>query len=120
MADRANDDLADRTKNFAIRTIRLIRALPNTLDGREIGKQLLRSGTSVGANYRAARRGRSKREFVAKLGIVQEEADESLFWLELIIDTKLLPARRVRSLEREANELVAIMAQSIKTAKKNL
>ena len=119
MKSKAHDDLAARTKHFAVRIVHLVRALPNSLEGREIGKQLFRSGTSVGANYRAARRGRSKREFVAKLGIVQEEADESLFWLELIIDTKLLPARRVRSLESEADELVAIMAQSIKTAKGN-
>jgi len=116
---RADVDLWERTKAFAIRVVRLVRAMPGTLDAREIGKQLLRSDTSVGANFRAACRARSKREFIAKLGIVQEEADESVYWLELIIDTEILPEKRVAPLKQEAGELLAIIAQSIKTARSN-
>ena len=112
--------LKDRTKRFALRVIRLIRALPNTLEGREIGKQLLRAGTSVAANYRAACRARSKVEFLSKLGIVEEEADESAFWLELIIETKLLEKHQVESLEKEANELVAIMVSSRKSTRRSI
>jgi len=112
--------LKDRTKRFALRVIRLVRALPNTLEGREIGKQLLRSGTSVAANYRSACRARSKVEFLSKLGIVEEEADESAFWLELIIETKLLERHQVESLLNEANELVAIMVSSRKSTRKSI
>ena len=112
--------LKDRTKRFALRVIRLIRALPNTLEGREIGKQLLRCGTSVAANYRSACRARSKVEFLSKLGIVEEEADESAFWLELIIETKLLERHQVESLLKEANELVAIMVSSRKSTRRSI
>ena len=104
--------LKDRTKRFALRVIRLVRALPNTVEGREIGKQLLRCGTSVAANYRSACRARSKVEFLSKLGIVEEEADESVFWLELIIDAELLDRKQVEPLLNEANELTAIMVSS--------
>lgn len=117
MKEAGPNDLGDRTKQFGIRVIKLVRALPHTLDAKTVGSQLIRSGTSVGANYRAACRARSKREFIAKLGIVQEEADETEYWLELIIETNMLPARKVDPLRQEAAELTAIIAQSIKTAR---
>lgn len=110
-------DLLKRTKAFALRIIKLVNALPNNLAGRTIGGQLIRSGTSVSSNYRAACRGRSKAEFVAKLGIVEEEADESAHWLELIIEAELMEERLVRDLLLEANEITAIMAASKKTAR---
>jgi len=106
------DDLKKRTKQFALRILKLVSALPNNVHGRAIGGQLVRSGTSVGANYRTACRGRSKAEFVAKLGVVEEEADESAFWLELIIESDLLKKELVQSLLDEANELAKIMARS--------
>src|SRR2546425_6676324 len=106
------DDLKKRTKRFALRVLKLVAALPNTVAGRAIGGQLVRSGTSVGSNYRAACRGRSRAEFVAKLGVVEEEADESAFWMELIIEGELLKPRQVEPLLNEANELTKIMAQS--------
>ena len=109
-------ELIERTKQFALRIIKLVGALPRTIEGRSIAGQLMRSGTSVPANYRAACRARSKVEFVAKLGIVDEEADESAFWLELIIDAGLLNQSEVRPLLGEAGEIVAIMASSKKTA----
>lgn len=111
------NDLLIRTKKFALRIIKLVDTLPNTLAGRTIGGQLIRSGTSVSSNYRAACRGRSKAEFIAKLGIVEEEADESCHWLEVIIEANLLEERLVVDLLREANELTAIMAASKKTAR---
>src|SRR5436853_7016080 len=110
-------DLIDRTKKFGLRVIKLVDALPNTLAGRTIGGQLIRSGTSVSANYRAACRGRSKAEFIAKLGIVEEEADESYHWLEMIIESELMEERLVSDLLAEANEITAIIAASKKTAR---
>src|SRR5438105_8959385 len=106
------DDLKKRTKQFALRILKLVAALPNTVAGRAIGGQLVRAGTSVGANYRAACRGRSKAEFIAKLGTVEEEADESGYWLELIVDAALMKESQVKPLLQEANELTAIMAAS--------
>ena len=105
-------DLKERTKQFALRVMRLVDVLPNTPKGRAIASQLVRSGTSVAANYRAACRGRSKAEFIAKVGIVEEEADETALWLELIINDKLLPEKKVAPLLKEANEVTAIMAAS--------
>ena len=90
----------------------LVEALPKTASGRAVANQLVRSGTAVGANYRACCRSRSRSEFIAKIGVVEEEADESAFWMELIIEGNLLPAVKVEPLLREANELVAIMAAS--------
>ena len=113
------DDLKKRTKQFALRVIKLVAALPNSIEGRAIGNQLVRSGTSVGANYRAACKGRSKKEFVAKLGIVEEEADESAYWMELIIEGGLLESELVKPLLGEANEIVAIMAASRISASDN-
>lgn len=111
------DELIRRTKEFAVRIVKLVNALPETTAGRAIGSQLIRSGTSVAANYRAACRGRSKAEFIAKLGIVEEEADESAFWLEMIIDCKLMKESLVSDLLREAGEITAIMASSKMTAR---
>jgi len=96
--------------------MKLVEALLESTEGRAIGSQLMRSGTSVGANYRAACRGRSKAEFIAKLGIAQEEADESAFWMELIIEGGLMERKLVKPLLEEANELTAIMTASRKSA----
>lgn len=112
-----DSELKTRTKRFALRVMKLVGALPENSVGRPIGNQLIRSGTSVGANYRAACRGRSKAEFVAKLSIVIEEADESCYWLELIIEGELLPKEKVESLLDEAIQITAIMVASRKTAK---
>ncbi len=106
------EDLKKRTKQFALRIIKFEAALPKNTEGRAIDNQLIRAGTSVGANYRSACKGRSKKEFIAKLGIVEEEADESAYWMELIIEGKLLKKELVQPLLDEANELVAIMAAS--------
>jgi four helix bundle protein len=112
-------DLKDRTKQFALRVIRLYRALPRNEEARVIGKQLLRSGTSIGANYRAACRGRSKAEFVAKLGIVLEEADETVFWLELLQESDIMNVQSLAPLVQEARELTAIFVASVCTAKES-
>jgi four helix bundle protein len=112
-------DLRDRTKRFAIECIKLCRTLPTTVDGRRVGQQLIDSSTSVAANYRAACRGRSRAEFIAKLGTVLEESDESLFWLELMVDSGLVTKSRAEALRKEADELTAIFTTSVKTAKAN-
>ena len=113
-------ELKARTKEFALRIMKLCLALPDNSIGRTIKNQLVRCGSSVGANYRAACRGRSKAEFISKLGVVEEESDESAFWLELIIEGKIMEQRLVAPLLREANELTAIFAKTIKSAKKHL
>jgi four helix bundle protein len=113
-------DLKERTKQFALAVLKLVDELPPTLKGRLIGHQLGDAGTSVGANYRAACRARSKKEFISKLGTVIEEADESAFWLELVIGTQILKRERVLPLWQEASEITAIMTQSRKTAESNL
>jgi four helix bundle protein len=110
------EDLKKRTKLFALRVLNLAAALPNTIEGRAIRGQLVRAGTSVGANYRASCRARSQAEFIAKIGIVEEESDDSGYWLELIIDGKLMAAKRVTPLLIEAGELTRIMAKSRVTA----
>jgi four helix bundle protein len=112
------EELKKRTKQFALRAIRLVEALPRTRAAEVIGSQLLRSATSVAANYRAACRARSQADFVHKLGLVEEEADESLFWLELVVEANLLPETAVQEMIREANELTAIFVSSRKTAKR--
>jgi four helix bundle protein len=109
-------DLKARTKQFALRVIKLVDALPRTIQGRAVANQIIRSATSVAAIYRAACRARSRAEFIAKIGVVEEEADETAFWLELIIDSALLTETRVRPLLTESGELVAIMAASRKSA----
>jgi four helix bundle protein len=108
-------ELQHRTKQFALRVLKLIDALPRTPAGRAISNQLVRSAMSVGANYRAACRGRSRQEFAAKLGTVLEEADESLYWLEMIRDAKLIPESKISLLLREANEITAIVAAGRKS-----
>ena len=114
--DARAEALRKRTKGFALDVLRFCRTLPNAEDARVIKRQLLRSATSVAANYRAAGRARSRKEFVAKLGVVLEEADETEFWIELLIDAGLADAERTRDLLREASELVAIFAASRRTA----
>jgi four helix bundle protein len=113
-------ELKARTKHFALRILKLVAVLPKNIGGRAIANQLVRCGTSVAANYRAACRARSKAEFIAKMGIVLEEADETQLWLELIIEGELLPSSRVQLLLNEANELIAIFASSRKSASANL
>lgn len=113
-------DLKLRTKQFALRIIRLVRALPKTTEGRAIGMQIIRSGTSVAANYRSACRARSVAEFIAKLGIVLEEADETGLWLELIIESGLIQEKLVIPLLRESSEIVAIMTSSVISAGKRI
>ncbi len=110
-------DLLKRTKRFALRIIKLVNALPNDVSGRAVANQLVRSGTSVAANYRAACHGRSKAEFIAKLGTVEEEADESAFWLEILIEGELVKPSLVTDLLNEAREITAIMAASKMTAR---
>ena len=110
-------ELERRTKAFAVRVVKLFQALPKADEARVLGKQLLRSATSVAANYRAAARARSRAEFVAKLGIVVEEADETVFWIELLIETGLVPESRIADLLDEARQLTAIFAASRHTAR---
>jgi four helix bundle protein len=111
--------LKDRTKQFAIRVVAVVRSLPTSREGNVIGNQLLRSGTAVAANYRALCRARSRAEFISKMSIVVEEADESVFCLELLADTKVVPKEKLSLLLKEANELLAICAASLRTAKYN-
>jgi four helix bundle protein len=110
-------ELKQRTKEFALRIIQLVESLSKSTNSYIIGKQLLRAGTSVGANYRAACRSRSKADFISKVGVVEEEADESGYWLEIIIESGLLKTEQVQNLLMEANELTAIFSASRKTAK---
>jgi four helix bundle protein len=110
-------ELKQRTKSFALRVMKLAGTLSKDFVGRRLGDQLLRSGTSVASNYRSACRARSKADFISKLGIVEEEADESALWLELLSDSGLVPAKRLAKLLGEANELTAIMVASRKTSK---
>ena len=112
-------DLKQRTKAFALEVIKLISELPKTTVGFEIGKQLVRSGTSIGANYRSSQRGRSRAEFISKLAVVQEEADETVFWLELISESGISTEERIKPLHKEACELTAIFTTMIITAKRN-
>ena len=112
-------ELLERTKQFALRIFKLVGALPQTIQGKAVAAQLIRSGTSVAANYRAACRALTKQEFIDKLGVVEEDADESACWLELILETGLLHQRKVTPLLAEAGEIVAMMASSKKTAAKS-
>ena len=110
-------ELKARTKTFALRIIKLTRAIPKSDDsGRVIARQIVRSGTSAAANYRACCRARSHVEFIAKIGIVEEEADETALWLELLIESGTMSARKLSALLQEAGDLTAIMAASRKTA----
>ncbi len=111
------DDLRERTKQFALRVLKLAESLPRSVSGRVFANQIARSATSVAANYRAACRGRSKAEFIAKLGIAEEEADETQFWLEMISAAEIIPSSRLENLQKEAAEITAIIAASRKTAR---
>jgi four helix bundle protein len=111
------EELRNRTKRFALRIIRLFRHLPRNTKAQVLGKQLLRSGTSIGANYRSAGRARSKGEFVARMGIVVEEADESVFWIECLVESGIVKSDLLTDLLSEANELLAIFAASQRTAR---
>lgn len=110
-------DFKARTRAFALRIIRLAESLPNTPTANVIRNQMLRCGSSVGANYRAACRAKSKRDFAAKMGIVEEEADETVYWIELLIDAGIVKLARVAELLKEADEILSITVSSIKTAK---
>src|SRR6266404_2042897 len=112
------EELRQRTKAFAIRVVKLYGALPKTIEAQVIGKQMLRCGTSIGANYRAACRSRSRAEFISKLGIVVEEADETIYWLELLSDTGTLGAGRLGEMLKEAHELTAIFTAARHTSRK--
>jgi len=111
------NEMKARTKSFALRIIKLVEALPSNRTADVIGKQLVRSGTSVGANYRAVCRAKSNADFMAKMGTVEEEADESAFWLEVIIESGLMKEELVKDLIDEANQIVAITVSSINTAR---
>lgn len=108
-------EMKSRTKQIAIRVINLTESLPDTNSAQIIGKQLLRSATSVGANYRTACRGKSTADFLYKLSIVEEEADESLYWLELLIESKIVSENRLLPLMKDISEIVAIIVSSTKT-----
>jgi len=115
-----SDELKLRTKKFSLRVIKLIKHLPDNKFSYVIGKQLLRSATSIGANYRAACRSRSKAEFISKIRIVEEEADESVYWIELVKESELFNENRLIELLNEAMELTAIFTAIGKTSKRNL
>ncbi len=114
-----NENLRHRTKQFALRIIKLVESLPQDQVGRVLGNQLLRSGTSVGANYRAACRSKSAADFISKMGTVEEEADESGYWMELLVDSEKIKAAKISGLLQEARELTAIAVSSINTARKS-
>ena len=112
------EEMKRRTKQFALRVIRLVELLPRGRTADVIGGQLIRSGTSVGANYRAACRARSNADFISKMGIVEEEADESLYLMELLIEAEIVESVKLESIMKEANEILAMTVSSIKTARK--
>ena len=111
-------ELKNRTKQFALRVLKLVEALPKTTAGRVLGRQLARSGTSVGANYRAACRSKSRADFISKLGTTVEEADETLLWLELLDESGIVPAKQLESIKTETNELLRVLSTSLDTAKR--
>jgi four helix bundle protein len=116
--DMTPEELKKRTKDFALKIINTVESLPKSKTGDVIGRQLLRSGTSVGANYRSACRARSSADFISKMTIVEEEADESIYWMELLIEGGLLDKQRLNSNISEAKELLSITVSSINTARK--
>jgi four helix bundle protein len=113
-------DLQDRTKQFALRIIKMTEALPNTKSANVISNQILRSGISAAANYRAALRGKSDADFLYKISIVTEEADETLFWLEIIEESGMLPSEKLKELKKEADELTAIFTATAKKTKEKI
>ena len=114
---QTDNTLRTRTKQFALRVIKMVDTLPNTRAADVIGRQILKSATSVGANYRAAQRGRSRAEFCAKLGIVEEECDESSYWMELLAESGIVKQELLEGLMGEANEITAMVVASIRTAR---
>ena len=112
-------ELQERMMKFALQMLEVAERLPKTVSGRTISNQMARSGTSVAANYRAACRGKSRADFISKLGTVEEEADETLFWLEMIEQAELLPIDDLRPHQKEADELISIVVSSINTARRN-
>jgi four helix bundle protein len=114
------DELKKRTKQFGLRIIKLIEALPSSRAASVIGNQLLRSGTSVGANYRSACRARSKPDFISKASISIEEADESLYWMEMLVEAEIMPKEKLAALMKETDEIVAILTASVKTARASI
>ena len=117
MNDIESRDLRKRTKAFALRIVKLYAALPSSVEAQILGKQLLRSGTSVGAHYREAKRARSTAEFISKIEVGLQELDETIYWLELLAESGILPSTRLSKLCQEAEELTAILVSSVKTAK---
>ncbi len=113
------EEMKARTKKFALRVIRLVESLPNTKTANVIGNQLLRSGTSVGANYRAACRAKSTADFISKLSVVEEENNESIYWMELLIESEIVKENLLQNLMDEADEILSIIVSSIKTSKEN-
>jgi len=111
------DEMKARTKQFSLEVMRQVESLPKGKTADILGRQLIRSGTSVGANYRSACRAKSTADFISKMGIVEEEADETLFWLELLVESKLINKEDLKSLMEEADQILAITVSSIKTAK---
>ena len=119
MRNNREPDLKKRTKGFALRILERVDTMPKTTAGRALASQIVRSGTSIAANYRAACRAKSTADFIAKMGTVEEEADETLFWLELLEESQLVPAAKLTAIKQEANELIAITVTLIKTARLN-
>lgn len=113
------EGLRDRTKEFALRVIRVYSALPRDTASQVIGKQMLRSGTSVAANFREASRARSDAEFISKLGIVEQELDETALWFELLVESKMMNQSKLDSLMKESDELLRIIVAAVKSTKKN-
>ena len=112
-----NQELRDRTKHFALRVIKMYCALPKTTEAQVLGKQVFRSGTSVAANYREASRARSESELISKLGIVEQELDETLLWFELLVESKIVPSAKMIKLQQEGDELIRIVVAAIKRTK---
>lgn len=115
----ASLQLQDRTKAYALRTINVVKALPRDGVAEVVGRQLLRAGTSVGTNYRSARRGKSRADFINKLKIAEEECDESLYWMELLVEARLVSARRLQALMQEGGEILAMLVSSINTSRRS-
>ncbi len=113
------EEFRKRTMAFGLRAIRVVQSLSKNDVAQVLGRQLLRAGTSVGANYRAAIRGRSRADFIAKMGIVEEECDEALYWMEMLIESKLVKAKLLAALRDEGNQILSIVVASIRTARRS-
>ena len=113
------NDLKDRTKKFALRIIKLYTSLPKTIESQVMGKQILRSGTSVGAQYSESIRARSTAKFISKIESALQELEETTYWMELLVESEIVKAEKLKDLQAEAEELIAILVSSVKTAKRN-